>query len=178
MTVRYPFHEVIAEELTEVFEDLIKKSIGELPLSFTLSNRNGCRYYLITNEYQKLLAILYFDYEKPGFEDRLEEFWRVLEKLRSNNNDQINACVFAIGLWGLTKFRDFRKNKANFRISSYDHIIETFKWYDFELDENLTMDIDSYIRYQNLPKDEKIEIADVLLETDQQSIDLAIRNPH
>lgn len=179
MTTRYPFHEVIAEALTEVFESLIRKAIGELPLTFTLAHDNNCSYYLITDKYEKPIAALYFDYEKPGFEDRLEQFWQVLEKLRSKYNDQINACVFAAGMWGLTKFRDFRKNKTDFLISSYDHIIDTFKWYNFELDGDLTMDVNNYIRYQNLPVDEKIEIADVLLGSAQFSVKSTIRiRPH
>lgn len=177
MTKRYPFHEVIAEALTEVFESLIRKSIGALPLTYTLAHDENCSYYLITDKNEKPIAALYFDYEKPGFEDRLEQFWQVLEKLRSKYNDQFNACIFATGMWGLTKFRDFRKNKTDFLISSYDHIIDTFKWYNFQLDEDLTMDIDNYIRYQNLPEEEKIEIADVLLEGVQSVVNLAIRSP-
>lgn len=175
MTVRYPFHEVIAEALTEVFESLIRKAIGELPWTYTLAHDDNCSYYLITDKNEKPIAALYFEYEKLGFEDRLEQFWQVLEKLRSKDNDQLSACVFATGMSGLTKFRDFRKNKTDFLMSSYDHIIDTFKWYGFELDEDLSMNIDNFIRYQNLPVDERIEIADVLLGSAQSSVKSAIR---
>lgn len=170
MAARYPFHEVGAEALTEVIENLIKKSIGERSMSFKLIDDKDCRYYLIADVHQKPIAVLYFDYEKLGFENRLERFFVILQELRLQNDDQIEACVFSIGLWGLTKFRDFKKNKIEFLVSSYDHIIDTFKWYNFELDEDLSMDIDNYIRYQNLPEGEKIEIADVLLGSAQSSI--------
>jgi hypothetical protein len=175
MPTRYPFYEVIAEALAEVIENLIKKSIGELSLKFTLNNDFNCTYYRIFDNHQKPIAALYFDFNKIGFENRLEQFWHILSELRLKTNDQLEGCVFSIGLWGLSKLRDFQKNKSDFLIYGSDHIIDTFKWYGFELDENLTMDIDNYIRYQNLPEDEKIEIADVLLGSAQSSVESAIR---
>lgn len=177
MTTHYPFHEVIAEALTEVFENLIRKSIGELPLIFTLCHEDECAYYLITDDHQKPFAVLYFSYDKLGFENRLKQFWEILERLRTKHNDEISACAVGIGLWGLSKFRDLRKNRTGFHASGDSHVINTFEWYDFELDEDLMMDIDNYIRFQNLPEEEKIEIADVLLETVQSAINLAIRKP-
>ena len=177
MTARYPFHEVIAEALTEVFENLIRKSIDELPLTFTLCHENECVYYLTKGDHQKLFAVLYLNYEKQGFENQLEHFWQIVATLRSKHGEQIKACAIGIGLWGLTKIKEFRKNRTVFHISSDHHIIDTLKWYDFELDEDLTMDIDNYIRYQNLPEEEKIEIADVLLEGVQSVVNLAIRSP-
>lgn len=177
MTTRYPFHEVIAEALTEVFENLIKKGIGELPLRFTVAQDNECFYYLITDSHENPWALLYFSYEKLGFEERLKQFLQIVERLRSKPNAQISAYVIGIGLWELATFKEFRRTRIAFHMLSDGVIIDTFKWYDFEIDDALTIDIDNYIRYQNLSKDEKIEIADVLLEGVQYTINLSIRKP-
>lgn len=164
MITRYPFHEIISEVLTEVFESLLKKSISELPLTFTTSQEKECIYYVVTDDREKSLVLLYFSFNKLGFEERLTQFLQVVKKQRSKHDESIRAGVIGIGLWELTRFREFRNDKIGFHMMSDSHIIDTFKWYDFEVDENLTMDIDNYIRYQNWPEDEKIELADVLLE--------------
>src|SRR5688572_24296138 len=133
MTTRYPFHEVTAEALTEVFENLIKKAIGELPLRFTIAQDNECVYYLITDNHENPWALLYFSYEKLGFEERLKPFLQIAERLRSKQNAQISASVIGIGLWELAIFQEFRKNRIAFNMASDCLIIDTFKWYDFEI---------------------------------------------
>lgn len=82
MAALFPLHVVVEDILTKVFENLIRKSIGELPLTFTLCHDNECIYYLIKGDHQKLFAVLYFNYEKQGFENQLEHFWRIVETLR------------------------------------------------------------------------------------------------
>lgn len=182
MTTPYPFNEVIEEALTEVFEDLIKKSIGELQLTFTKCQENECTFYAVTDSHQKPLALLYFNFEKsnvgmfnPEFDVGVTQFLKILEKLRSEDNAQIVAWIFGIGLWNLDIFKECRRSKIMFQMVSDSHVIETFDWYGFKLNNDLTMDVDNYIRYQNLSKDEKIEVVEVLLDGMQDGLNQVIK---
>lgn len=182
MTTTYPFHEIIEQTLTEVFEDLIKKSIGDLPLTFTKCQEEDCTFYAVTDNNQKPLALLYFNFEKsnvgmfnPGFDFGVTQFLKILEKLRSEDDVQIVAWMFGIGLWKLDIFKECRRSKIMFQMVSDSHVIETFDWYGFKINNDLTMDIDNYISYQNLSKDEKIELVDVLLDGMQNGLDQVIK---
>lgn len=183
MTATYPFHKVIEETLTEAFEGLIKKSVGELPLTFTKCQEKECIFYTIM-DHQGPMALLHFNYEKLNsnilddvFENRIKEFLRILEELQSKDNGQISGRIIGIGLWGLSTVNLFRKYKIGLRTVADHYIIDIFDWYGIKLNKDLTMDTDDYILYQNMPKDEKIELVKVFLDGLQDSIDSVVQKP-
>jgi|GEM_PF-6754596 len=183
MTSTYPFHKVIEEILTEALEGLIKKSIGELPLTFAKCQENKCTFYTIM-DHQGPLALLHFNYEKLNgsisdlaFEERINKFLRILKELRSKENTQISGRIIGIGLWGLSTVNVFRKYRIGLRTVADHYVIDIFDWYGIKLNKDLTMDIDNYILYQKMPRDEKIELAKVFLEGLQDSIDSVVQRP-
>ena len=183
MTATYPFHKVIEETLTETFEDLIKKSIGELPLTFIKCQENECIFYTIMDN-QEPMALLHFNYEKLNsnifddvFEERIKKFLRILEELRSKDNTQISGRIIGIGLWGLSTVNVFRKHKIGLRTVADHYVIDIFDWHGIKLSDDLTMDIDNYILYQNMSKEEKLELANFFLDGLQESIDSIVQKP-
>lgn len=182
MTAPYPFFQVIEETLAEVFETLIKQSIGELPVTFNKYQEDECTYHAIIDNHERPLALLYFNFEKsnigmfnPKFDMRVTQFLKILEKLQEEHNVEIVAWVFGIGIWELDTFKEFRRSEIMFQMVTDSHVVETFDWYDFKLNKDLTMDIDNYIRYQKLSKDEKIELVEVLLDGMQNGLDRVIK---
>jgi len=175
MAAHFPFHEVIEEVLTEVFEQQIGKSIGELPLSFEKCQENGYAPYIIKNTNESLFALLYFSYDNLGFEVHLKRFLRVVKKLQQKNEVQFSACAIGVGLSELGTVKELMKTGTDFHMVNDRHFIEAFDTYGISLNKDLTMDIDSYIHYQNLSHDKKRELTEVLLAEIQSDIDRVIK---
>ncbi len=170
MRAPYPFHAVIEETLIEVFEKLIRKSIGELPLSFEKCLENGYTPYIINNTKEVQFALLYFSYDNLNFEVHLKRFLGIVKKLRQKDEVHFSASAIGIGLCELGTVKELMKTGTDFQMVSDQHFMDSFHEYGITLNKDLTMDIDSYIRYQNLSIEEKRELSEILLDGIQNGI--------
>ena len=158
--------EVAGEWVLKTFYSMLETAIANTDFQIqdvdTGLNKGYSKCRLVSSS-RKLIIKVLFNFSKTRCNERLLDF------LGSDDVDPVSPpytqrkLVIGIGLW---KFglRSLMKRSESFHMASDQHVIDTFKLFEIELHEDLTLDEEAAKQFQGLAQEEKMELSEMLLE--------------